>query len=83
MQKYRTWFDPRATVTRKMMREQAPRDIASTTMRLALHLSDKEHQWLERANPESLGLPPGIDHDAAWAKFIAHPDSAPYRVNKV
>jgi hypothetical protein len=83
MRTYSTWLDPRATVTRQMMREQAPRDIASSTMRLALHLSDLEHHYLTEKNPESLGLPPGPDHDMAWAKFIAHPASAPYRVNKV
>lgn len=83
MRTYNTWVDRRADVTRKMMREQCPRDLASSTLRLALHLSDLEAAYLERKNPESLGLPPGPDHDAAWAKFIAHPASAPYRVNKV
>jgi hypothetical protein len=80
---YRTWIDPRASVTRNQMRQQAPKDLAGATMRLALHLSDVEHQALQVANPDTLGLPVGPDQDAAWAKFIAHPDSAPYRVNKV
>jgi len=83
MRKYCTWLDPRAIPVRIRMRQQAPRDIASGTLRLALHLSDKEAEFLETQNPESLGLPPGPDHDAAWARFISHPDSEPDRVNKV
>lgn len=83
MRKYCTWLDPRAIRERARMRRQAPRDIASGTLRLALHLSDQEYLFLETKNPESLGLPPGPDHDAAWARFISHPDSEPYRVNKV
>jgi hypothetical protein len=83
MHKYCTWLDPRASVTRHQMRALTPRDIASGTLRLALHLSDLEHLFLETNNPESLGLPPGPDHDAAWARFVSHPDSLPYRVNKV
>jgi len=83
MRKYCTWLDPRAMRERARMRRQAPRDIASGTLRLALHLSDQEYRFLETRNPESLGLPPGPDHDAAWARFISHPDSEPYRVNKV
>jgi hypothetical protein len=83
MRKYCTWLDPRAMRERARMRRQAPRDIASGTLRLALHLSDQEYRFLETKNPESLGLPPGPDHDAAWARFISHPDSEPYRVNKV
>lgn len=83
MQTYSTWVDPRAHVTRQMMREQAPRDIASGTMRLALHLSTQEEAYLEQKHPESLGLPPGPDRDRAWRKFIESPASAPYKVNKV
>lgn len=81
--RYKIWLDPRATATRQQMRRSAPRDIASGTLRLALHLSDLEHAYLERANPDTLGLPEGIEHDTAWANFIKHPDSAPYRVNRV
>jgi hypothetical protein len=47
-------------------------------MRLALHLSDLEHEFLMTFNPELQN-----ESGAAWAKFIAHPDSTPFRVNKV
>lgn len=83
MPKYQTWIDPRAASKRHELRSLAPRDVASGTLRLAMHLSDLEEYWLERMNPDTLGLPSGIDRDAAWGKFVAHPDSAPYRVNKI
>lgn len=78
MPHYRTWIDPRAAAERAEMRRIVPRDICSGTMRLALHLSDVEHSYLLAMNPQL--------HDEcgpAWARFIAHPDSAPFRVNKV
>ena len=77
--RYRIWIDPRAEVTRKQMRAACPRDIASGTLRLALHLSDAEHTYLCRMNPAL----DGDDADGEWAKFISHPDSKPYRVNRV
>ena len=75
---YKTWIDPRAAKERSKMRQTLPRDICSGTMRLALHLSDLEHEFLQTFNPELQD-----ESGAAWAKFIAHPDSAPFRVNKV
>jgi hypothetical protein len=82
--KYRTWVDNRAALERAKMRLQTPNDLCSGTMRLALHLSDREAEYLEHHNPETLGR-----HDDEqlrskyWAEFIAHPASIPYRVNKV
>jgi hypothetical protein len=61
------------------MRQACPRDIASGTLRLALHLSDAEDAFLRRHNPAL----DSDDADSEWAKFISHPDSAPYRVNRV
>jgi hypothetical protein len=75
---YKTWIDPRAAKERNNMRRTLPRDICSGTMRLALHLSDLEHEFLMTFNPELQN-----ESGAAWAKFIAHPDSTPFRVNKV
>lgn len=83
MSHYKTWIDPRAAITRREMRANAPKDICSGTLRLALHLSEQEHLFLERANPDTLGLPDGVEHDTAWGNFIKHPDSAAYRVNRV
>lgn len=60
------------------MRATQPKDICSGTMRLALHLSDLEHEFLRTFNPELQD-----ENGAEWAKFIAHPESAPFRVNKV
>lgn len=80
---YRTWIDPVAIPTRQQMRRQAPRDLASGTLRLALHLSEAEAAYLEFHNPDTLGHPDTAVHDAEWAKFIKHSDSAPYRVNRV
>jgi len=65
------------------MRRNAPRDLASGTLRLALHLSDAEAAYLERNNPDTLGHPDTRVHDAEWHRFIRHSDSAPYRVNAV
>lgn len=60
------------------MRRQVPKDICSGTLRLALHLSDLEHAFLMAQNPELQE-----ESGPGWAKFIAHPDSAPFRVNRV
>jgi hypothetical protein len=78
MSAYKTWIDPRAAKTRREMRRNTPKDICSGTMRLALHLSDLEHQFLQTFNPELQE-----ESGPAWARFIAHPESAPFRVNKV
>ena len=78
MPQYRTWIDPRAAMVRAEMRRSTPRDICSKTLRLSLHLSDVEHSYLVAMNPQ-------LNDEAgpAWARFIAHPDSEPFRVNKV
>jgi hypothetical protein len=81
--KYRTWLDPRAIVTRNQMRSLVAKDIASGTLRLAMHLSEEEAAFLEFHNPDTLGHADPVIHDAAWGAFIKHPDSAPYRVNRV
>jgi len=79
-----TGIDKRAQKERNRLRRNQPKDLAGATMRLALHLSDIEHDFLERMNPETLGR-----HDDErlrsmyWAKFMASPESEPYRVNKV
>ena len=84
MSKFKTWIDNRAALERAKMRLQTPKDLCSKTLRLALHLSDLEHEYLERNNPDTLGR-----HDDErlrskyWAEFIAHPASAPFRVNHV
>jgi len=83
MPNYQVWTDPRAASKRHELRSLAPKDLASGTLRLAMHLSDLEEFWLSSMNPDTLGLPPGKDRDAEWAKFIAHPESSIYRVNKV
>jgi len=82
MPKYRTWVDARKDPERREMRKQTPKDIGSGTMRLALHLSDTELQYLELMNPDTLGHPDSKVHDAEWGRFINHPESSPYRVNK-
>lgn len=79
---YKVWIDRRASLVRQDMRRNCPRDIADGTLRLALHLSDVEHAYLVAHNPE-LGHEDTRLQDAAWARFIAHPCSAPFRVNKV
>lgn len=68
---------------RSKMRQQRPKDLCSKTLRLALHLSDREHKALERLNPDTLGCEDGPLRSSAWAAFIASPLSAPFRVNKV
>jgi hypothetical protein len=78
MPAYKTWVDPRAAIERSRMRQQLPKDICSGTMRLALHLSDLEHQYLQLHNPQLLD-----ENGPEWARFIASPDSATFRVNKV
>lgn len=78
------WQDPQAAAMRvKMRASQPPKDLASKTMRLALHLSDREHMLLTMLNPETLGAPDGRVRSASWAKFIRSPQSLKYRVNKV
>lgn len=75
--------DPRAAAERAKMRQQRPRDLCSKTLRLALHLSVEEHRFLEKANPETLGASDMLVRSAAWADFIAQPEAAPFRVNRV
>lgn len=84
MQQYRTWIDPRAAVTRQQLNQHAIRDLGSKTMRWALHLSDKEMAYLEQHNTDTLGRwdDPKV-YNAEWAKFIDHPASRPYKVQRV
>lgn len=81
MLKYQILVDPRAEETRKKMRQQRPRMLAKGTMKLALHLSDVEHEYLLKNNPD-LTLD-GEDGKREWAKFIEHPDSAAFRVQRI
>ena len=48
-------------------------------MRPALHLTDLEHAYLQRNNPE-LGQEDSRLRSAAWLKFITSHDSDPYKV---
>ena len=82
MSKYRTWIDPRAEETRKQIRGQTIRDMASGTMRWALHLSEEEMRYLELNNPDTLGcIADAKRYKEEWARFINGPESKPYKVN--
>lgn len=78
---FKVAVDPRAEIQRQIYRQQLPRDLASGTMRWALHLSDIEAAYLEEQNPETLGR-----HDDErlrsmyWKRFIDGPDSAPFKI---
>ena len=79
------FIDPEgARHRRRLVMGDRPRDLASRTMRLALHLTDSEHAALEAFNPDTLGR-----HDDErlrsqyWRQFIESSASAPFRVNKV
>lgn len=81
MCKYNVWIDPRAAQTRQELRRLTIRDFAEKSLRWALHLSAEEMQYLERNNPESLGaLSDPALYKAAWAAFVNHPESKPFRV---
>jgi hypothetical protein len=68
-------------VTRQQLRGLTIRDLASKTLRWALHLSEEEMQFLERNNPDTLGcLHDPAQYKAEWARFINHPESKPYKV---
>jgi len=73
-------LDPRAEKHRQWMRNNPAKDLASGTMRLALHLSSEEHAALERLNPDTLGHDDTKLHDLYWRDFIENPASAPFRV---
>jgi hypothetical protein len=66
------------------MRKVKANDLASGTMRLALHLSEAEASFLERMNPDTLGCvaDPRL-YKAEWDAFVKHPDSKPFRVTGV
>ena len=52
-------------------------------MRWALHLSELEAHMLEVLNPDTLGLPEDSkQRDIEWRKFIEHPDSEPFRIQR-
>jgi len=84
MPKYRTWIDPRAAVTRSQLNQCDIKDLGSKTMRWALHLSDKEIAYLEQHNADTLGRwdDPRI-YNEEWKRFIDHPESQPYKVQRV
>lgn len=81
MSKYRTWIDPRAAETRSQLQRLEIRDFEEKSARWALHLSEEEMRFLENSNPETLGcLSDPHQYKTEWAKFIAHPESKPFRV---
>lgn len=81
MSKYRVWIDPRAAQTRSQLQRLVIRDFAEKCARWALHLSAEEMDYLERHNPDTLGcLHDPAQYKAEWAKFVAHPESRPFRV---
>ena len=82
-QKYQTLIDKRATLTRSQLRALSIRDLGVGTMRWALHLSELEAHMLEVLNPDTLGLPEDSkQRDIEWRKFIEHPDSEPFRIQR-
>lgn len=57
------------------------RDFAEHSARWALHLSEEEMAYLENNNPDTLGcVQDPRQYKAEWAKFVAHPESRPFRV---
>lgn len=81
MSKYRVWIDPRAAETRAELRRLQIKDFAEKSLRWALHMSEEEVAFLEANNPETLGcLCDPRQYKAEWARFIAHPESSPFRV---
>ena len=74
-----TWIDHRAEPYRAQVRRGVVRDLGHGTMRPALHLTDLEHAYLQRNNPE-LGQEDSRLRSAAWLKFITSHDSDPYKV---
>ena len=81
MSRYQTWIDPRAAKTREQLSKLDIKDLGDGTMRWCLHLSDLEMAYLERNNPDSLGaLSDPALYKAAWAKFVQHPESKPYKI---
>ena len=71
-------------MTRSQLSRLSIKDMVDGVAKWALHLSAEEHAALERLNPDTLG-----DHrnsktnSEEWAKFIAHADSKPFRVQRV
>lgn len=81
MPKYNVWIDPRAAVTRKQLQSLEIRDLASKTMRWALHLSHEEMEYLEQMNPDTLGCwEDPRQYNTEWARFVDHPESRPFKV---
>jgi len=75
-----SFIDPRAAETRRNMRAQDAKDICSGTMRIALHLSDLEHDWLRINNPDTLGHLDSKLSDDYWRQFCESSYSNPYKI---
>jgi len=80
--KYRTGFiDPRPAEYRKRVNTIALNDLRDCA-RWGLHLSDLEHDWLTRMNPDTLGHDDSKLHDMYWKDFVNDPASKPYRIQE-
>ena len=78
---FQTAVDPLAAKTRQRIRTVTVKDLASKTMRWALHLSAIEANYLECMNPETLGR---TDDERIrsnyWKQFIDSPASTPFKI---
>lgn len=84
MSKYNIWIDPRAAKTRAQLRSLELSDLASSTMRWALHLSEEELRYLEEHNPDTLGVvPDSLLYKQEWMRFLNHPESNPFKVQRI
>jgi len=76
------FIDPRPAEYRKKLNRLTIRDLADSC-RWGLHLSEDEHAYLRRNNPDTLGHPDQAIAKACWKEFLNHPSSKPYRVQEV
>lgn len=76
------YIDPRPAATRLDLNRRTIRDLGESS-RWSLHLSEGELAWLEAHNPDTLGHHDEKLRAGYWKKFMAHPDSKPYRVQGV
>jgi len=80
--KYRSGcLDLRAAAYRKKVNTLAVKDLKDCA-RWGLHLSDLEHQWLVKMNPDTLGHDDSRLNDGYWKDFMNDPASKPYRVRE-
>jgi len=81
MQKYKILTDPVGEERRKALRQQTLRDLGRVNaggpgaMRLALNLTDLEHEYLIANNPQLAD-----DDSGEWLKFIRSSESDPFKV---